>query len=48
MIVCHLPPVFLPGGTRVPVLGQGTWNMGDDPARRGEELLALQTGLDLG
>ncbi|GGO30268.1 hypothetical protein GCM10008949_24880 [Deinococcus humi] len=30
------------------MLGQGTWNMGDDPARRGEELRALQTGLDLG
>jgi len=48
MTVSHLPPVLLPGGTRVPVLGQGTWNMGDDPARRGEELLALQIGLDLG
>ena len=48
MTVSHLPPVLLPGGTRVPVLGQGTWNMGDDPARKGEELLALQIGLDLG
>jgi diketogulonate reductase-like aldo/keto reductase len=29
-------------------LGQGTWNMGDDPARRREELEALKTGIDLG
>jgi len=29
-------------------LGQGTWNMGDDPSRRTEELDALRTGLDLG
>ena len=48
MTVSHHPTVLLPGSTRVPVLGQGTWNMGDDPARRGEELRALQTGLDLG
>jgi diketogulonate reductase-like aldo/keto reductase len=32
----------------VPALGQGTWNMGDDPARRREELEALRTGIELG
>jgi diketogulonate reductase-like aldo/keto reductase len=32
----------------VPALGQGTWNMGDEPARRREELDALRTGLELG
>jgi diketogulonate reductase-like aldo/keto reductase len=32
----------------VPPLGQGTWNMGDDPSRRREELDALRTGIDLG
>jgi diketogulonate reductase-like aldo/keto reductase len=32
----------------VPALGQGTWNMGDDPARRREELKALRTGIALG
>ncbi|AWN21979.1 oxidoreductase [Deinococcus irradiatisoli] len=48
MTMAHLPTLLLPGGTRVPVLGQGTWNIGDDPARRSEELRALQTGLDLG
>ena len=32
----------------MPVLGQGTWCMGDDRSRRSEEVRALQTGLDLG
>ncbi|MGH8616908.1 MAG: aldo/keto reductase [Burkholderiales bacterium] len=40
--------VTLPSGERVPALGQGTWNMGDDRAARAEELAALRLGLDLG
>jgi diketogulonate reductase-like aldo/keto reductase len=32
----------------VPALGQGTWNMGDDPACRREELEALRLGIELG
>ncbi|MEU3462892.1 aldo/keto reductase [Streptomyces sp. NPDC006733] len=40
--------VAFPSGIRVPALGQGTWRMGDDPARRPEELAALRRGLDLG
>ena len=35
-------------GTTVPVLGQGTWDIGDDPARRDEEQAALARGIDLG
>ena len=31
-----------------PRLGQGTWNMGDDPARRREELAALRAWIELG
>lgn len=38
----------LPAGPRVPVLGQGTWNMGEDARRRGEEARALRLGIDLG
>ncbi len=38
----------LPCGEAVPVLGQGTWNLGDDPARRQDEIAALRRGLDLG
>ncbi|OEU94818.1 aldo/keto reductase [Streptomyces oceani] len=40
--------VKLRSGTPVPALGQGTWHMGDDPARRSTELAALRAGLDLG
>ena len=32
----------------MPRLGLGTWEMGDDPARRAAEVAALRTGLDLG
>ena len=38
----------LPSGEKIPVLGQGTWNMGDDRQRRSEELNALRLGIDLG
>ena len=40
--------VTLPCGESVPALGQGTWNMGDDPARRHDEIDALRRGIDLG
>ncbi|MBP0443436.1 aldo/keto reductase [Roseomonas sp. SSH11] len=38
----------LPDGTRVPVLGQGTWHMGERGADRRAEAEALRLGLDLG
>ena len=40
--------VLLPNGTRVPALGLGTWNMGDDRAARAEEIAALQLGIERG
>lgn len=40
--------VQLPCGQRVAALGQGTWNMGEKPALRAEELATLRLGLDLG
>jgi diketogulonate reductase-like aldo/keto reductase len=40
--------IALPDGTDVPALGQGTWMMAEDPSRRGEEIQALQAGIDLG
>ncbi|MFJ1600326.1 aldo/keto reductase [Streptomyces sp. NPDC088261] len=40
--------VRFPSGAEVPALGQGTWRMGEDPARRPEEIAALRRGLDLG
>jgi len=38
----------LPSGQTIPVLGQGTWYMGEDPSRRTAEVNALRLGLDLG
>ena len=38
----------LPSGRSIPVLGQGTWRMGEDPAKRQREIDALRLGLDLG
>jgi len=40
--------VRMPSGDRVPALGQGTWNMGEDPALRSQEIACLRAGLDLG
>ena len=40
--------VVLPGGERVPALGQGTWNLGDRPAQRADEIATLRAGLDAG
>ncbi len=38
----------LPSGEAVPVLGQGTWKMGEDRRRRADEVAALRLGFDLG
>lgn len=40
--------VSLPDGTKVSALGQGTWRMGEDPARRAEEISTLRRGVELG
>jgi diketogulonate reductase-like aldo/keto reductase len=38
----------LPNGEAVPVLGQGTWKMGESRSRRKDEVNALRLGIDLG
>lgn len=38
----------LSSGATMPVLGLGTWRMGESPRRRAEELDALKYGLELG
>jgi diketogulonate reductase-like aldo/keto reductase len=38
----------LPSGETVPVLGQGTWAMGEHRQRRASEVAALRLGIDLG
>jgi diketogulonate reductase-like aldo/keto reductase len=35
-------------GTRVPVIGQGTWRMGENRRQRAREVAALREGLELG
>jgi len=40
--------LLLPSGSRIPVLGQGTWNMGEDKRRHADEVAALKLGIDLG
>ena len=40
--------VTLPSGEKVPALGMGTWMLGDNRARRAEEIATLQRGIDLG
>jgi diketogulonate reductase-like aldo/keto reductase len=39
---------MLPGGERIPVLGIGTWNMGEKRQKRADEIAALLTAIDLG
>lgn len=38
----------LPSGESVPVLGQGTWHMGERRKHREKEIAALRLGLDMG
>jgi len=44
----NLQQVMLPGGERVPALGQGTWHMGDNRRRAATEAAALRLGIELG
>lgn len=43
-----LDAIELPSGQTMPVLGQGTWYLGESPERRQDEIAALRTGIDLG
>ena len=43
-----VPSIKLPSGASIPILGQGTWGMGEQARRRQQEIAALQLGLDLG
>ncbi len=44
----NIPTTALPSGELVPVLGQGTWFMGEDRRKSGQETDALRLGIDLG
>jgi len=43
-----IPTVKLPSGETIPVLGQGTWFMGEQARRAADEATALREGVDLG
>ena len=44
----RIPSTTFPGGETVPVLGQGTWRMGENLSKRKNEVAALRTGIELG
>lgn len=48
MSIQTIPTVRLPAGESIPVMGLGTWYLGENPARRASELAALRLGIDLG
>jgi diketogulonate reductase-like aldo/keto reductase len=43
-----IPRIALPSGALIPVLGLGTWKMGEREREREREIAALQLGIDLG
>jgi diketogulonate reductase-like aldo/keto reductase len=43
-----MPTIELPSGQPIPILGQGTWHMAENPDRRRQELESLRLGIDLG
>ncbi|APG85024.1 aldo-keto reductase family protein [Sinorhizobium americanum CCGM7] len=43
-----IPTTTFPDGRNVPVLGQGTWRMGENRTKAADEIRSLQIGLDLG
>ena len=40
--------IRLPSGQSIPVLGMGTWRMGENPRQRQQEIAALRRGMALG
>lgn len=44
----NLPTIKLVSGQQIPVLGMGTWQMGENAKNRQTEINALRHGLDLG
>jgi len=48
MTATEVRTLLLPSGRRIPILGQGTWGMGESRSKRNSEIAALRLGLDLG
>jgi diketogulonate reductase-like aldo/keto reductase len=47
-VALALRSATIPGGEKIPVIGQGTYRMGEDREKRGSEVSALRTGIELG
>src|SRR5687767_15160130 len=47
-VALALRTATLPGGAKVPILGQGTYRMGEDADKRRSEVSSLRAGLELG
>jgi diketogulonate reductase-like aldo/keto reductase len=43
-----IPIVTLAGGEKIPALGQGTWHLGEAPAKAAAEAAVLRTGIERG
>jgi diketogulonate reductase-like aldo/keto reductase len=43
-----VPTIRLPSGDQILVLGEGTWHLAEDPARRRPEIAALRCGPGIG
>ncbi|MDR3673267.1 MAG: aldo/keto reductase [Holophaga sp.] len=43
-----MEPVTLPNGEQIPALGLGTWGLGENPARRRDEIASVRLGVELG
>src|SRR3954469_10589904 len=48
VITVAIRTIQLPSGAAMPVLGQGTWQVGEGLHPRDDEIAALRLGLDLG
>ena len=48
MLMTRVPQTKLLSGASVPVLGQGTWHMGESGSNHSAEISSLRCGLDLG
>jgi diketogulonate reductase-like aldo/keto reductase len=44
----QIPQVSLPDGHSIPALGQGSWNIGDNPAKAAAEIRVLRDGIERG
>ena len=47
-VLTAIRKISFASGEAIPVLGQGTWHMAEDPRRRTEEIAALRLGIEIG